>query len=249
MVWNPFPSVVTMGEEGVTVWRCTMKIIPLALIGALRWRHVVGMLLPLMMAAVLVGGCTHQDRTTDEAVVPATPEQAADSARWQHKAEQRGISPTQKTACEQLAKLPTMASYITEWPDLDFHTGDDPMLVLYRLGFEVVPTLVEALDDQTMTTCTTADYHGGESTRWRVNELAAYLIVRITERNFLIDIGPNTDSDGQYASGLLCYPDSCSNRRSGAIPKFQTVVSNWYAQNAKRSPVRAKNSGFGRQLR
>ena len=70
---------------------------------------------------------------------------------------------------------------------------------------------------------------------WRVNELIGALICTITERNFAILHGK-----GRYSiQGIGQTPE--------LVPQFKKLVLDWYAENAKRTPLERKIADLWRR--
>jgi hypothetical protein len=105
----------------------------------------------------------------------------------------------------------------------------EPADVLYRMGIDVLPMLVDALDDETPTkTVIESRIVGDASKVCKVNELAALLIVRVADRDFVVR---NATKD-------------ITIREIGAhaalAPEFKKAVVAWYDAFAKKSPVERK---------
>lgn len=150
-------------------------------------------------------------------------------ARWLQKAQHANLSSLRKNAYEQIAKL--SISKLTMWMNpggfdiLTIKAGSDsPAETLYNMGLDVLPVLIEALDDTTPTTVVEPDRRLIGSKTWKVNELAARLIGRIAQHNFVIGDFPN---ERLLSWDLEQHPDS--------VPQFKKQILDWYAQNRNRS--------------
>jgi hypothetical protein len=158
--------------------------------------------------------------------------------RYLRKASQQGVSPFQKAAYEQLAKLHESKDFAGGELEGITRNADDPMAVLHKMGLDVLPVLVDALDDTTPTQAFPGGpMSNGEPCPYTVSALAAGLIVGISDREFaIIDGGEETSISGSPPPGLA--------------PKFRTAILDWYAKYAKKTPAERKiadvNSDFFR---
>jgi hypothetical protein len=202
---------------------------------------VVAMLVPTLAVTILVtDGCSKQAHETVGPVAEERSAQAHDRDYWHHKAQEHGISPSRQFVCKQLARLPKGLGYITYWPDIDEtnSNANDPLRLIYGVGMDALPTLVEALDDHTLTTVFTCDTQKGTERTWRINELASFLIRRITERYFMVQVPGKSDiSDLPTVEdidlmGVGDHPE--------LIPQFKTIVLDWYAKSGKKPLVESK---------
>ena len=149
--------------------------------------------------------------------------------RWMQQAHKPGITPLQKQAYEQIAELRNCGSAPMVIPGgFDILTiqseNKTPGVTLSNMGFDVLPALVEALDDTTPSGLVEPDGRGRESKTWKVNELAARLIVRIAHHDFVMGNHPDEHS--------LC---TCSWQCPELLPKFQQQVLEWYSRNRERT--------------
>lgn len=103
------------------------------------------------------------------------------------------------------------------------------MVALRDLGMDVLPLLVEALDDTTPTRTYTQRH--GQVRDWRVNDLVALLIRRIADREFFIGEGGHPGE----LRGLIEIAE-----HPELIPDFQKVIQDWYAGNHGRSVEETK---------
>ena len=175
--------------------------------------------------------------------------------RYLRAAAREGVSPFDKKVYEQLAKIHRgnfpvsgglwlLFAANPAWPGeaSNRQPPDDAMDVLIGMGLDVLPVLTEALDDRTPSQ--TFKYYPHEMPRvnnrgritqealaemrvgsWKVNELVAALICRIAERRFVIVRGRarhNIVEVGQSRE---------------LVPQFRKLVLDWYAENAKRTPL------------
>jgi hypothetical protein len=163
--------------------------------------------------------------------------------RYMRMAAQPGISHLHKTAYEQLAKMhamqfwggiefPSVTIEIGNW-DRHWESSTNPMGVLYRMGLDALPALVEALDDPTPTLTVIAPKEGATSPKgkghvWKVNELVLALICHIADRTFTV--GEGTRKARLWAIGN--YPD--------LVPHAKQVVLQWYAENRNKTPAQRK---------
>ena len=144
--------------------------------------------------------------------------------RYVRMASQRGIVPLQKAAYEQVARL-----YQGDFGEvIDCHDfalpriANNPMAVLYKMGLEVLPVMVEALDDGTPTKTVTG-MRPKQRKVWKVNELAALLICRIADRQFALIQGEEE-----------VWINNVEEHRN-LIPRFKKLVLDWYAKNGKKT--------------
>ncbi len=125
-----------------------------------------------------------------------------------------------------------------ELSELDLQTpfthlpNANPLRQLTEMGFGVVPVLTEALDDTTPTRTVTRAWGNvsrvppkrGGTRVWRVNELAARVILQVCSRNFTTGDRRNTTT---LREACFSYPDR--------VPEFRKPVTAWYAENKGRS--------------
>jgi hypothetical protein len=172
--------------------------------------------------------------------------------RYLRAASQRDAPPLGKKAYEQLAQMHRgnysimSGTYLPgtfSAPPRPIDTSripppHDAMYLLYNMGIDVLPVLTEALDDTTLSQTFRCDSHkvgyDGHNmvpirTRaWKVNELVGMLICAIAERRFVIIEKGRRWSIVQVADA------------PALVPKFQKLVLNWYAKNAKKTQVQRK---------
>jgi hypothetical protein len=159
----------------------------------------------------------------------ATTTQTADN-RWASKARAAGLTPVQKAAYEQMAQLQDC-----RWEQLTIPGAPEPMLaapgtptagrVLLGMGMEVVPELAEALDDVGESKTRTAH---ANLPPWKVNELAAVLIRRTCERDFVIEVGGQQHTLEEVGS----HPEWA--------PAFQTEIGKWLAAHGNQTETERK---------
>ena len=148
--------------------------------------------------------------------------------RYLRLASQQGVSPVQKAAYEQLARL--YRGDFTEVIDSCDFAGPLPnnsMAILFKMGLDVLPVVAVALDDDTPTRTITV--HGsGRKTIWKVDELAALLICRIADRQFFLMQGKEE-----------IWIRSVEKHRTLA-PQFKKLVLDWYSKNGKKTLAERK---------
>jgi len=142
--------------------------------------------------------------------------------RWDAKARQAGITPLQRRAYQQLAKLHDFkAQQLTNWGHLYYvHPRPNPMTILRDMGMDVLPALAEALDDDTPTKTVIVDTSGGsprghEPYVVKVNELVARLVRDITEYQFTV---------GDIELRQI-------EAHRDLIPEFRKRILEWYKKN------------------
>jgi hypothetical protein len=117
-------------------------------------------------------------------------------------------------------------------PD-DFPPGDEnaPTERLRKAGIEALPALVDALADTRPTRTVTWSGHGNtpKPRTWRVQELAARLIWRISERQFVF-----LEGGEQRVLG----PDKLDLTAHAA--EIRAAVLGWYAKAKSRTPAQRK---------
>ena len=149
-------------------------------------------------------------------------------SRWLRKAAEPELSPLQRTAYTQLANV-----HLCYFPQLNHwemfqvlswhEDSQEPMDVLYRLGLDVLPILAEALDDDTPTHTTTVDRWARRVKVWKVGELIALLILRITERDFAVGEHPHDVRIREIGS----HPE--------LIPSFRQSLLSWHQRSGGKS--------------
>ena len=149
--------------------------------------------------------------------------------RWTQQAQKPGITTLQKQAYEQIAELRNFsgAGMIPEGFYIlpaDKVTTKSCVLVLYEMGLDVLPVLVEALDDTTPSGFVTNNRWGTAPQTWQVNELTARLIVEIAKHDFVL----KDSSHERLLSGQI-------RQNSALVPKFQKQVLEWHARNRHRA--------------
>jgi RNA polymerase sigma factor (sigma-70 family) len=183
-----------------------------------------------------------------EAVAPpATPPDGEKNAeerpdpgeRWRKAAQRPGLSDREEAAYEHLAKLHLCAFEPVGTGARARHilnlrgAPDGPFEHLYRMGFDVLPQLAEALDDDTLTESRNHSYSERKKV-YRVNELVARLIVELASHDFVLDPDPPAKAVGD-PPGIR---DLNANPRPAA--DFKKAVLDWYAANRDRTPAERK---------
>jgi hypothetical protein len=151
--------------------------------------------------------------------------------RYLRAAARPGVTPVHKAAYEQLAQLHAVdsAEMYDGWgpPLAQFFTAlqapSMPISILNKIGYDALPVLVDALDDNTPTkTVTPARPWRDETPRvWKVNELVAALICRIAAKDF-------TASDRGRNVGIVAVGDLPE-----LAPRFRKAVLDWYGETDK----------------
>lgn len=150
--------------------------------------------------------------------------------RWMQRSQQTGLAAFQKKAYRQLALLRIARSTYPGpfgGPDLwSIAAGSEmPFRTLSKMGMNILPILVEALDDATPTLCVTASRNlRGKDKIWKVNEFVALLIVGAASRNFVTGKYPNEQILSQ-----------AFERSPELAPQFQKIVLDWYAKNRNKT--------------
>ena len=184
----------------------------------------------------------------------------APGQRYLDAVSRKDISALQKQAYEQLARV-----HDSEYPlaitgfvkhsltlrprgrTLANSSSNDAIDVLDRMGFDVLPVLAEALDDPTPTCMPIYKYRGPYiasgpinempddvlrgATRigeWKVNQLVGTLIDTLADRDFII------------VRDKIWYDISDVGDKPELAPEFKKLVLDWYAENAKRTPLERK---------
>lgn len=151
--------------------------------------------------------------------------QAQSGARWTAKSELAGLSELQRNTYRELAKLHTckfhqsnhrgaINPFLTQKPN--------PMANLLEFGLDVLPILVEALDDTTPSKTITTNRRG--VIVWKVNNLIVMLIRQLADREFIIT------REGEVKSLR-----EATREKPELIPAFQELILRWYQQNKGRS--------------
>jgi RNA polymerase sigma factor (sigma-70 family) len=155
--------------------------------------------------------------------------------RWEKALRNKNLTPKQRAAYEQIAKLHTAKlGQWAEWGVVQIPSFEPdsklPTDVLYRMGVDVLPVLAEALDDETPTATVTDLREGSlrEKKVWRVNELVALLIVRVADRDFVV--GEPGKEVG--VREIAAHPK--------AAPEFRKAVVAWHAAFAAKTPTERK---------
>jgi hypothetical protein len=187
----------------------------------------------------------------------AIPAERNPGERYLKAAARPGITVLQKAAYEQLAKIHAEGDFSMPLDPsstyLDspagtytgFQTRGDPAGVLFRMGVEVLPTLTDALDDETPYTGTSG-WAGSSGTLFlgpssvgpgdkskmilkaKVNEVVAWLICCIAERPLWIHVGRE-----MLYIGIV-------GKRPDLVPDARKVVLEWYETNHTKTPVQRK---------
>jgi hypothetical protein len=146
--------------------------------------------------------------------------------RWDLKARQKGITPIQRQAYEQLAKLHDYrGEQLTQWDSVFYlHPRPNPMTNLRDMDVRAIPILAEALDDSTPTQTVNRlnaniSPWKGEVHIWKVNELVALLIRDIASHEFVL---------GEWGDGIHLRD---INSHRDRIPEFRKRILEWYARN------------------
>ena len=152
--------------------------------------------------------------------------------RWDLKARLEGITPRQRQAYEQLAKLRDYeAEQVNESGTLDYdYPKGNPMAALRDMGIRAIPALAEALDDGSSSKTSTREH--GIYHNWKVNELVALLIRHISDHSFVVE-------DGQPVS----LSEIASHR--ALIPEFQAQILRWYRANKDKTVEDRKIAEIG----
>ena len=112
-----------------------------------------------------------------------------------------------------------------DWGSIPIPTGDSklPTDVLYTMGFDILPMLAEALDDETPTATVITQREGDfkQVKLWKVNDFAALLIVRIAGRDFVIgefpkELGIRGNQLREWATQLTA---AIAVPRAGELPE------------------------------
>ena len=119
--------------------------------------------------------------------------------RWVAKANQQDITDIQRHVYLLLEKVQTcdFSRSHDQWSVLNLYIPDssgkpNALKGLYDLGFDAIPSLVEALDDLTPTKTAILGYTTPDGTYvnrirvWKVNEMVAFVIRNITRREFVL---------------------------------------------------------------
>ena len=169
--------------------------------------------------------------------------------RWDPKAQREGITALQRKAYQQVAKLHNFKGWqMAEWGTVDYEFGvpaPNPMTTLRDMDIDVLPILVEALDDSTPTKTvnklgTNIAHKPGWKPNvhvWKVNELVARLIRDITHHEFVL---------GELRSEVNLLNIEAHRDR---IPEFQKQILEWYEQNKDKKPEERKIADLKSNLR
>jgi hypothetical protein len=183
-----------------------------------------------MVASVLVAGLI--------GTLPSAFAKAEPDARWLEKSREPGVTPLRRAACEQIARIRICEITFFMRPggfDILRLKADEqsPTDALYKMGIEVLPVLVEALDDATPTTVLEPDRFDDrlKPTRWNVNQLVWRLIGRIAGRQFVITDGPEEIWE--------------FSKNPQLVPRFKEVVLEWYRGNKDRTIEQRKIADLG----
>jgi len=163
--------------------------------------------------------------------------------RWSKKALQQDLEPFQVEVYQQLSRI-----HKCQLQQID-HRGSisilsftkdkgsqTPLDILHSMGMKVLPILSEGLDDDTPSLTVTSS-RWTEERVWKVNDLVARLICRITDREFVI---------GEWGGGF-------SLRNVGKHPELQAQfkerIMNWYDKNKSRTIEERKIADLQSNLR
>jgi hypothetical protein len=155
-------------------------------------------------------------------------------SRWEKRLQDRDLTAKQRAAYEQIARLHTVKLEAEDWGILPIPSFDEdsklPTDLLYKMGLDALPMLAEALDDQTATATRVTSREGRfrQEKVWKVNELAALLIIRIADRNFVIG-----DPDKELTITDI-------EQQPQAAPKFRKLVVDWHTRFATKTPTERK---------
>ena len=186
--------------------------------------------------------------------VLAAPPAHAQVAKWQKKAHTPGLSAFAKEAYHQIALLAGTNHYETTQyagsgiaqtpgdPPCGFlvnwleNGSEKPAITLKKMGLPVVPYLAEALADTTPTAIQTCYWHGQPFRTWKVNELAARVLVDITVYEFAVKAMGKEDNEEDVDIRLNTYllPDAIGAHPE-LIPAYQKMVREWFAANQNRT--------------
>jgi hypothetical protein len=168
--------------------------------------------------------------------------------RWEVKARKKELTPIQRRAYQQLARLHDFKGFVwNEMGNMDYDEFWVPtpnaMTILRDMDIDAIPILAEALDDETPTK-TVIEHEGTpvhrpgwkpEDNIWKVNELAGRLIEDIT--NYKI----NTQS--------ITRGDAAS--RAEQVRQVRNDTLAWYEKNKQKTGEQRKIDDLGgdRRLR
>jgi RNA polymerase sigma factor (sigma-70 family) len=139
--------------------------------------------------------------------------------RWEKLLQDKKLTAKQRKAYEQIAKLYAIKLQ-----------KEDPTDLLFHMGLDALPMLAEALDDETLTGTVTTQEEGDfkQEKKWKVNDIAALLIVRIADRDFVIGELPKHLGIRDIA------------QRPNAAPEFRKLVVAWHGKFAAKTPTERK---------
>ena len=182
-----------------------------------------------ILLAFGVAGCTAPHGAT----LPNTPGLQSPPMTSQEKA-------VQEKAAAEVAKLRvcTVRWSVPESFDiLDLRASDDaPAQALYDMGLDALPVLAQALSDTTETAVIENPNdtgHGSKRKVWKVNGLAARLIQRIAQHEFVLD-----NSLRDTAAPVVL--ELNIQQRPDSMTQFQRLVLDWYQTNRNRTLAQRK---------
>lgn len=134
--------------------------------------------------------------------------------RYRHAAAQAGLSPLRRDAYLEVAKLYQVRSRLVGPPGPD---RSDPIGRLYNMGLDVLPVLVEALDDHTpsRTFHSTHSIAIAPTIPYPVSDIAGLAICAVADREF--------SYKGCSIQNISRVPENVS--------QFKKVVLDWYVAN------------------
>jgi hypothetical protein len=156
--------------------------------------------------------------------------------RYRKLADRPGISPLEKNVYEKLTGLHTVRLFFSlapspyqialgDWAGPGKSSETNAFWLLCNIGLDALPALVDALDDETLTKTITIDLHTIKRDKqcervWKVNELVALLICRISNRIFAV-------RHGKHMGDFICDIGKHVDR----APEFKKQVLDWYNEN------------------
>jgi hypothetical protein len=150
--------------------------------------------------------------------------------RWEKLLQSKDLMAKQRAAYEQIAKLHAVKLEALDWGTIhipSFTNSKLPTDLLYEMGFDILPMLAEALDDETPTATVITQREGDfkHVKRWKVRDFAALLIVRNAGRDFVI---------GEFPKELGIRD---IEQRPKAAPEFRKVVLAYHSKFAGKSQM------------
>jgi RNA polymerase sigma factor (sigma-70 family) len=229
----PAAALLTAGAAvSPAILSLTNGVIQAMLFQKLKVAAVV-LMVTAVAGAVTYGTVPLGTEIAPEKLVSAPPEPPMENLnRWEKLLQDRNLTPRQRAAYEQIAKLHTVKLERGEHPGMIEIPSSDrnskvPTDVLYKMGIDVLPMLAEALDDETPT-ATVTDNRGRDRKVWQVNELVALLVWRIAERDFVI-------CDPGKEVGIREI-----RQQPKDAPAFRKQVLDWHSKFAAKTPLERK---------